>query len=209
MEEMITVKEVCVESFDEAVRAVKAGATRIELCENLTVGGTTPSYGTIRKCIEKLNVPVMVMIRPRGGNFVYTADEFDIMKDDILQCRELKADGVVFGLLTEPGEIDKVRTRQLVQIAGNMQVTFHKAVDVAKDILDCVDIIKETGVKRILSSGGEKTASEGMEVLKKMIKIAAPEMTVIVAGKVTWENFEEISTNIPSSEYHGRRLVPF
>ncbi len=206
---MLPVKEVCVESFDEAVRAIEAGATRIELCENLSVGGTTPSYGTIRKCKEKLNVPVMVMIRPRGGNFTYTADEFDIMKDDILKCRELKADGIVLGLLNELGEIDEIRTRQLVRIAGNMQVTFHKAIDVAKDILDCVEILKKTGVKRILSSGGEKTASDGQDILNKMIKLAAPDMTVIVAGKVTWENFAEISERIPSAEYHGRRLVPF
>jgi len=207
--QMLPVKEVCVESFDEAVRAIEAGATRIELCENLSVGGTTPSYGTIRKCKEKLNVPVMVMIRPRGGNFTYTADEFDIMKDDILKCRELKADGIVLGLLNELGEIDEIRTRQLVRIAGNMQVTFHKAIDVAKDILDCVEILKKTGVKRILSSGGEKTASDGQDILNKMIKLAAPDMTVIVAGKVTWENFAEISERIPSAEYHGRRLVPF
>ena len=206
---MLPVKEVCVESFDEAVRAIEAGATRIELCENLSVGGTTPSYGTIRKCKEKLNVPVMVMIRPRGGNFTYTADEFDIMKDDILKCRELKADGIVLGLLNELGEIDEIRTRQLVRNAGNMQVTFHKAIDVAKDILDCVEILKKTGVKRILSSGGEKTASDGQDILNKMIKLAAPDMTVIVAGKVTWENFAEISERIPSAEYHGRRLVPF
>ena len=202
-------KEVCVESFDEAVRAVEAGATRIELCENLTVGGTTPSHGTIKKCIEKLNVPIMVMIRPRGGNFNYSADEFDIMKEDILQCLELKADGVVFGLLNELDGIDEERTRQLVRMAGDMQVTFHKAIDVAKDILGCVEILKKTGVKRILSSGGERTALEGLEMLKKMIRLAEPEIKVIIAGKVSWENFDEIRASIPSAEYHGRRLVPF
>ena len=103
---MNIVKEVCVESFDEAVRAVGAGATRIELCENLSVGGTTPSYGTIRKCLDKLSVPVMVMIRPRGGNFTYSLDEFEIMQEDILLCKELPVAGVVFGLLDEKGNID-------------------------------------------------------------------------------------------------------
>jgi copper homeostasis protein len=206
---MNLVKEVCVESFEEALRAVEAGATRIELCENLSVGGTTPSYGTIKKCIRKLKVPVMVMIRPRGGNFNYTADEFDIMKEDILQCRKLKANGVVFGMLNELGEIDEVRTQQLVLLAGNMQSTFHKAIDMAENILNCVAILKRTGVKRILSSGGEKTALEGQEMLSQMIRLAMPQMTIIVAGKVTYENFEEVRTIIPSGEYHGRKLVEF
>ncbi len=105
---MNIVKEVCVESFDEAVRAVEAGATRIELCENLSVGGTTPSFGTIRKCLDKLSVPVMVMIRPRGGNFIYSRDEFEIMQEDILLCKELPVTGVVFGLLDEKGNIDEI-----------------------------------------------------------------------------------------------------
>jgi copper homeostasis protein len=207
--EMNPVKEVCVESFEEAVRAVKVGATRIEICENLFMGGTTPSYGTIKKCIQKLNVPVMVMIRPRGGNFIYSVDEFEIMQEDIIRCKELKADGVVFGLLGDNGEIDEERTRQLVRISGTMQVTFHKAIDLAENILDCVAIIKKTGVKRILSSGGKNTALEGEEILKRMIRIASPELTIIVAGKVTFENFEEIKVRIPSAEYHGRRIVKF
>jgi copper homeostasis protein len=206
---MSQIKEVCVQSYEEAVRAVEAGASRIELCENITVGGTTPSYGTIKKCLQNLKVPVMVMIRPRGGNFNYTADEFDIMQEDILQCRELKADGVVFGLLGENGEIDEERTQELVRLSDFMQVTFHKAIDEAENILDCVEALKKTGVKRILSSGGKATAMEGQEMLNRMIRAASPEITIVVAGKVTFENFEEIRKKIPSGEYHGRRLVEF
>ncbi|MEI6275503.1 MAG: copper homeostasis protein CutC [Prolixibacteraceae bacterium] len=206
---MNPVKEVCVESYNEALKAVAAGATRIELCENLSVGGTTPSYGTIKKCIQKLNVPVMVMIRPRGGNFIYTDDEYEIMQEDLLRCKELKAAGVVLGLLGEHGEIDAQRTLQLVLLAGSMEVTFHKAIDVAENIPECVSILKKTGVKRILSSGGEKTALEGRLMLNRMIRLAAPEMSIVVAGKVTHENFEEISSIIPSGEYHGRKLVDF
>src|SRR5665647_1277350 len=206
---MNIVKEVCVESFDEAVRAVGAGATRIELCENLSVGGTTPSYGTIRKCLDKLSVPVMVMIRPRGGNFTYSQDEFEIMQEDILLCKELPVTGVVFGLLDEKGNVDEMKTRLLVQLARPMQVTFHKAIDKAANILESVALLKEIGVERILSSGGKPTAFEGRKTLNRMIELASPQLSIIVAGKVARENFEEIRKVIPSNEYHGRRLVTF
>lgn len=206
---MEPVKEVCVESFEEAVRAVAAGATRIELCDNLAVGGTTPSYGTIRKCLEKLPVPFTVMIRPRGGNFIYSPDEFEIMKEDIFQCKELGVNGVVFGMLTENGDIEEARTKILVQIAKPMQVTFHKAIDDSRNILEGVALLKEIQVDRILSSGGRDTALHGSVILNRMIELASPQVTIIVAGKVTAENFEEIRRKIPSGEYHGRRLVTF
>lgn len=206
---MSPVKEVCVETFNEAARAVEAGATRIELCGNLTVGGTTPSYGTIKKCLEKLSVPVMVMIRPRGGDFVYLPDEFEIMQEDILQCKKLGCGGVVFGLLDPEGNIDEERTRQLVQLSRPMQVTFHKAIDKAKNILDSVAFLKEIGVERILSSGRKETALEGKELLNQMIELAAPQLTIIVAGEVTYKNLEDIQQKIPSRDYHGRRLVAF
>ncbi len=203
------VKEVCVESFREAISAAAAGATRIELCENLSCGGTTPSYGTIRKTIEKLHIPVMVMIRPRGGDFVYTQDEYEIMCHDIRICSQLGATGVVFGLLNHDNTIDIERTANLVNLARPMQVTFHKAIDLSKDIMLCVSKLKVIGIDRILSSGGAVTAIEGCEILKKMIGIAGDEMRIIVAGKVTRENFDEVRKLIPSSEYHGRKLVKF
>jgi copper homeostasis protein len=206
---MDPVKEVCVECFNEAIRAIEAGASRIELCENLAVGGTTPSYGTIRKCLEKLPVPFMVMIRPRGGNFTYSKDEFEIMQEDILQCKKLGVYGVVFGLLDERGNIDEERTKLLVQISKPMQITCHKAIDDTRNILDSVAFLKEIQVDRILSSGGRDTALQGSTVLNRMIELAAPQLTIIVAGKVTFENFEEIRKKVPSGEYHGRRLVDF
>ena len=206
---MKLVKEVCVESFDEAVRAVGAGATRIELCENLGCGGTTPSYGTIKRCMEKLGVPVMVMIRPRGGDFVYSEDEFAIMQEDITRCRELEVSGVVFGILTREGNIDLQRTRKLVQLSQPLQVTFHKAIDVSNNLPDGVTALKEMGVGRILTSGGQKTALEGRAMLLQMIELAAPKISIIVAGKVTFENFEEVRNQIPACEFHGRKLVDF
>lgn len=206
---MEIVKEVCVESFSEARNAVMAGATRIELCENLAVGGTTPSFGTIKKCQEKLAVPVMVMIRPRGGDFNYSADEFQVMLEDIRCCRELGVEGVVLGLLDDSLEIDQERTRQLVQMARPMTVTFHKAIDLVKNMLEATLLLKAIGVDRILSSGGKETALEGAGTLNQMIELGAPVLKIVVAGKVTHENFQEVQQKIHTHEFHGRRLVSF
>jgi copper homeostasis protein len=206
---MNPVKEVCVESFQETVAAIASGATRIELCEHLSCGGTTPSYGTIRQVIDKFDLPVMVMIRPRGGNFCYSQDEYEIMCHDIEICRHLNPTGVVFGLLNEDKTIDLERTAQLVNLARPMQVTFHKAIDESLDILMSVKQLRDIGVDRILTSGGEDTALQGSGMLQKMIEIAGDQLKIIVAGKVTWENFDEIRNLIPSSDYHGRRLVKF
>ena len=206
---MKPVREVCVESFQEALTVIAAGATRIELCENLSVGGTTPSCGTIRQVTEKIKVPAMVMIRPRGGDFCYSKDEFEIMQHDIEACHQLGVHGVVFGLLNSDQTIDIERTAQLVNLARPMQVTFHKAIDDAKDILKAIRQLKAIGVDRILTSGGQPTAKGGSEILRKMIEIAGDQPKIIVAGKVTWENFDEIQQLIPSGEYHGRRLVNY
>ena len=206
---MNPVKEVCVESYQEAIAAVAAGATRIELCENLSCGGTTPSYGTIKKTMEKLQVPVMVMIRPRGGDFCYSTDEFEIMREDIRMCNLLGATGVVFGLLKRDNRIDVERTAELVELADQMPVTFHKAIDDSHDLLESVAQLKKIGISRILTSGGKPTAIEGSETLRKMIGIAGDQLKIVVAGKVTVDNFEEIKLLIPSDEYHGRRLVKF
>lgn len=206
---MNPVKEVCVESCQEAVLVAAAGATRIELCGDLSCGGTTPPYETIKRTIEKLQIPVMVMIRPRGGDFCYTNDEFEIMRKDIRICRELGAAGVVLGLLNGDNTIDIERTSELVNLARPLMVTFHKAIDSAKDIPLSVEQLKTIGVDWILSSGGEKTAIEGCEMLLKMIEIAGDQLKIIVAGKVKWENFDEIARLIPAKEYHGRKLVNF
>jgi len=206
---MNIVKEVCVESFSEAKNAVTGGATRIELCENLAVGGTTPSYGTIKLCKERLDVPLMVMIRPRGGNFTYSADEFTVMFEDIKACKELGVDGIVLGLLDDNLKIELERTRQLIAMARPMKVTFHKAIDMVEDILEAVSLLKELGVDRILSSGGKETALEGASTINRMIELGTPNLKIVVAGKVTHENLHEIQNTIHSGEFHGRRLVPF
>ncbi len=206
---MEIIKEVCVESFSEAKNAAMAGATRIELCENLAVGGTSPSFGTIKKCIEKLNVPVMVMIRPRGGDFNYTDDEFEVMLEDIRCCKKLGVEGVVLGLLDDSHKIDQERIRQLVDLARPMTVTFHKAIDLVEDMLEATALLKAIGVDRILSSGGKETALEGADTLNLMIDLGSPSLKIVVAGKVTDENFQEVQQKIRAREFHGRHLVPF
>lgn len=204
---MKILKEVCVESFKEALEAEKRGADRIELCENLSVGGTTPSYGTIKKSLEKLNIPVFPMIRPRGGDFCYSFDELEIMKEDIKMCKSLGVKGVVFGMLTKDKKIDFELVKEFVSLAYPMEVTFHKAIDEVENPIEVIDEFIKIGVKRILSSGTKETALEGKDILNSMIKKADGKIKIIVAGKVTNENFLEVSEKIISSEYHGKKII--
>lgn len=198
--------EACVESFSQALTAIENGANRIELCENLNVGGTTPSYGTIKKC-RSLAVPTFVMIRPRGGDFTYSADEIEIMKSDISMCKELGVLGVVFGVLTKDNEIDYSLLTEFVELAKPMSITFHKAIDLVKNPLDDIPKLINLGVDRILSSGKKDTAIEGANLLNSMIKEGMDKITIIPAGNITRENFDTISNLIPNKEYHGKKIV--
>lgn len=204
---MKILKEACVESYSDAKGAEKRGADRIELCDNLTLGGTTPSYGTIKKSLENLKIPVFPIIRPRGGDFFYSKDELEIMKEDIKICKELGATGVVFGMLTEDKKIDFSLVKEFVDLAYPMEVTFHKAIDEIENPVSVIDKLFSVGVKRILSSGTKATALEGKNILNEMIKKAEGKIKIIVAGKVTKENLSEISKEIISSEYHGKLIV--
>lgn len=201
------VKEACVGSYSEAVSAEKRGADRVELCDNLDVGGTTPSYGTIKTTVEKLKIPVFVMIRPRGGNFCYNKNEIEIMKKDIELCKALGVKGIVLGVLTKNDEIDYPLLKELIDLAAPMEVTFHKAIDDLENPVLEIKKLAEIGVKRILSSGTKAKALDGKDILNKMIAEANCDITVIVAGGVTTENFDEVSKEIVSTEYHGKKIV--
>ncbi len=201
------IKEVCVESFSEAILAEKKGADRIELCDNLSEGGTTPSYGTIKTTLEKIKIPVFVMIRPRGENFCYNNNEIEIMKQDIEMCKSLGVKGIVLGVLNKNDEIDYSLLKELVDLASPMEVTFHKAIDELENPILEIKKLAKTGVKRILSSGTKAKALDGKDVLKKMIEEAGDEITIIVAGGITSKNLEEVSKEIVSSEYHGKKIV--
>ncbi|MCT4673148.1 MAG: copper homeostasis protein CutC [Prolixibacteraceae bacterium] len=202
------IKEVCVENFSEALRAQSLGASRIELCENLHVGGTTPSYGTIVLCKKYLKIPLFVMIRPRGGNFVYNDLELEIMKNDIEICKKLGVDGVVFGILDKNNRVNTAHVRELCELAEGMSITFHKAIDHCTSPIEALRHIKMIGmIDRVLSSGGKESALEGKEILNKMIHFSQQAPLIVVAGKVTNENIDQIKDQIPSKEYHGRKIV--
>ena len=201
------IKEACVESFEKALEAQNNGADRIELCENLSVGGTTPSYGTVKICLEKLNIPIFPMIRARGGNFVYSKDEIEIMKEDIKIFKELGVKGVVLGCLTSDNKIDLELTKELVDLAYPMEVTFHKAIDEILNPLDYIDDLVNIGIKRILTSGGKATALEGKDLINEMIKKSNGRLKIVVAGKVTKENLNGLSNLISADEFHGKLIV--
>lgn len=201
------IKEACVCSYAEAISAEKKGADRVELCDNLEVGGTTPSYGTIKMAIEKLKIPVFVMIRPRGGNYCYNKNEIEIMKKDIELCKHLGVKGIVLGVLTKNDEIDYPLLKEFMTLASPMEVTFHKAIDELENPVLEVKNLAKIGVKRILSSGTKAKALDGKDVLNRMIEEAGEEITIVVAGGVTVDNFDEVSKNIISREYHGKKIV--
>ena len=160
--------EVCVDSAESAIAAQAGGAARVELCDNLLEGGTTPSAGTIELARKHLNIAMNVIIRPRGGDFDYSDLEFEIMQRDIQVARERGADGVVIGILKPNGTIDKTRTCRLIALARPMSVTFHKAFDVTRDPFEALDTLIEVGVDRVLTSGQEASVIEGLGVVKEL-----------------------------------------
>ena len=202
------IKEACVESFNEAKLAESRGADRIELCSDLANNGLTPSVELMKKVCSRLQIPVMVMARPRAGNFVYSDKEIKQVKIAIDEAKQAGAAGVVFGLLTPENNIDEKNTRMLAKYAQPLPVTFHKAIDELDDPVEGVRILKTIpGIKRILTSGGKTTALEGQETIRKMILEADGQVTILVAGKVLDSNVEQISKLTGAAELHGRRIV--
>lgn len=202
------IKEACVETFDEAFLAEERGADRIELCSDLANDGLTPSYELMQKTSSTLKIPVMVMIRPRAGNFVHSENEIAEMKTEIDRAKQAGAAGVVFGLLTSENKIDLGNTRLLAKYAQPLPVTFHKAIDELENPVEGIRMLKKIeGIKRILTSGGKATAKEGAEIIRKMQEEAGQNLIILVAGKVTSKNLEEIQQLTGAKEFHGRRIV--
>jgi copper homeostasis protein len=202
------IKEACVETFEEAILAEKHGANRIELCSELQFDGLTPSFELMQKTCSTLKIPIMVMIRPRAGNFVYSAEEIGKMKFEIDLAKKAGATGVVFGLLTSENKIDEKNTKILTEYAHPLPITFHKAIDYLENPVEGILVLKEiNGIKRILTSGGKPTAKEGQKTIRKMIEVAGEQITILVAGKVLDSNVEEIQKLTGAKELHGRRIV--
>lgn len=184
--------EVCASSFESAKNAQIAGAQRIELCSELGVGGITPSYGLITKVMDELSIANCVLIRPRSGNFTYSQEEFDVMLRDIRFCRELRCDGVVAGVLHKDGSIDKERTQRLIEAAGDMDFIYHRAFDCTPNPQEAIEVLKQLGVKRILSSGQKKSAIEGLPLLIKLKEITAGMPSIMPGGGINKQSIQEI-----------------
>lgn len=200
--------EACVESFEEALKASQSGAHRIELCSRLDLEGLTPSPELTHQVCSELKIPVMVMIRPRGGDFVYSDEEVHRMEKEVQIAKSLGASGIVFGLLTADNQIDTANCLLLTAAASPLPVTFHKAVDLLEDPVEGVrQLLKVKGITRILTSGGKPTAREGKRKIREMIKESGDKIIILVAGKVTSENVGEIRRLTGASEFHGRKIV--
>jgi len=202
------IKEACIQSYDEALIAEKSGAHRIELCSNINLDGITPKKELIKKIATSIKIPLRVMIRPREGNFNYSEDELKLMENDINICKNLGVEGVVFGVLNKDLTIDINSTKRLVEASSSLKVTFHKAIDITKDPLFTLKRLCEIpGITNVLSSGKEKTAEDGAKLLKQMIQLTKDHLTIIPAGKITYNNIHYIHELINAEEYHGRNIV--
>ena len=194
--------EACVDSVESAVAAENGGAQRIELCAALLEGGLTPSAGAIALAREKLGIGLHVIIRPRGGDFLYTGGEYTVMLRDIDAASQAGADGVVVGVLDANAQVDEARTRELVERARPMSVTFHRAFDMTRDPLAALETLVDIGVDRILTSGQEESAMAGLELLRDLVKRAGDRITIMPAGNIHENNVEKIAKETGAKELH-------
>ena len=197
------VVEICVDSVNSAVAAERGGAQRIELCSDLLEGGITPSAGLIELVRAKVSIGLQVMIRPRGGDFCYDDDEFEIMQRDIGLAKKLGADGVVFGMLDADGRPDKTRCQKLVNLARPMDVTFHRAFDMSADLKRSLDDVCAVGADRILTSGGQPTALQGLETISALVKAAKGRIAIMPGSGIKSENARRIVEESGVREIHA------
>ena len=194
-------------TIEGCILAQNAGAHRIELCDNPNDGGTTPSHGLIKVAREKLNIQLYPIIRPRGGDFFYSDDEFEIMKTDIRTCKELCCDGVVIGMLNADGSVDKARCRQLVELAYPLKVTFHRAFDRTNDAAKALEDIIEIGCKRILTSGQRPNAMDGTELIAASIKQADGRIIIMPGSGVRSDNIIALAEKTGAVEFHSSARI--
>ena len=196
------VLEVCVDCVESALAAQDGGADRVELCDNLFEGGTTPSAGSIQLAGERLRIKLHVIIRPRGGDFLYSDLEFAIMQRDIETAKGLGVDGVVIGLLTADGDIDVQRTRQLVKVARPMSVTFHRAFDVAREPFEALETLIGLGIDRLLTSGQEESVTDGAELIAELVDRARDRLIIMPGGGFSERNVGRIVAQTRAREIH-------
>lgn len=203
------VLEVCIDSVESAIAAESGGAGRVELCSDLLEGGITPGAGLIASVRRHISIDLFVMIRPRGGDFFYTDFEFEVMQEEIAHARQLGADGVVLGLLDQHGRVDVTRTRQLVELAQPLPVTFHRAIDMTPDLPTALNDVMATGATRILTSGGTPSAQQGMAEIAGIVKAARGRIAIMPGGGITAENIAAIAQGTGAGEFHSSARTAF
>ena len=204
MRPMTVIIEACVDSVESALAAKRGGADRLELCENLAVGGTTPSAALIADVRARTGLPVMVMIRPRGGSYVYSVAEIDQMQRDIDTVRACDIEGLVIGILDARSGVDVARTRELVLLAGPKAVTFHRAFDCVPDREVSLEALIAAGVTRVLTSGGAPTALAGANALARLVARAGRRIRIMAGGNVRGSNVHELVATSGVTEVHAR-----
>ena len=199
--------EIACFNIASAIIAQHAGANRIEFCADMNVGGVTPKLADFILLKSKINIPVFVMIRPSGGNFVYSNEEFEQMKNDILHFKNAGADGFVFGILTDNKEVNYLQNKELVQLANPLPCTFHRAFDEIKDQMEALDTLIECGFKTILTSGNANNALEGLSSLKALASKANNKICIMPGGGVRATNIEMLKENINTNWFHSSAVL--
>jgi len=194
--------EVCVDTVESAIAAQLGGADRVELCASLLEGGVTPSAGAIELARKSLSIPIQVMIRPRGGDFLYSHVDFETMKRDLEVAKRLGADGVVLGILTADGEVDRERTRELIESARPLAVTFHRAFDMTRDPYQAMEDLIELGVDRVLTSGQAASAAEGAKLIRDLVETARGRIAVMAGGGLNETNIRQVVAGSGVRELH-------
>jgi copper homeostasis protein len=194
--------EICIDSVQSALNAQEAGASRVELCDNLPEGGTTPGYGTIVWARNNLRIGLHVIIRPRGGDFLYSDLEYDIMRREIDVCGEAGADGIVLGILRSDGTVDVERTAKLIELARPMSATFHRAFDMCRDPVRSIEDVIASGADRLLTSGLRNSAEEGSALLRDLVIQARQRIIIMPGSGITEVNIEAIAKFTGAREFH-------
>jgi len=199
--------EICANSLQSAINAQQSGAQRIELCENLEQGGTTPSYGMLAQARKHLNIKLNVLIRPRSGDFLYSDLEYQIIQDDIKMAKQLGADGIVCGILTPCGDVDIEYTKALVELSKPLSFTFHRAFDFTNDPFKALEDVISTGADRILTSGQQPTAIQGVHLIWELVKVANGRIAIMPGSGVNSDNIEYL-IETGATEFHMSGTAP-